>query len=95
MANTHTNADTVTDHSAANSTRTEKAREAVSKAQDTVQDISDTARLKASYAVDAGVEHAQTVQNEFDSAVRRSPTLAVLGALGVGVALGLMLNRRD
>jgi ElaB/YqjD/DUF883 family membrane-anchored ribosome-binding protein len=48
----------------------------------------------ASNAVQTGSDYVQTYQGEFDSAVRRNPTLAVLGAMGVGLVLGLALTKR-
>ena len=72
----------------------EKLRDAVSYAQDNVKDAADTVRDTAVQAVERTTDQAQNMQGEFDSAVRRNPTLAVLGALGVGMVLGLALTRR-
>jgi ElaB/YqjD/DUF883 family membrane-anchored ribosome-binding protein len=72
----------------------EKLRDAVSYAQDNVKDAADTVRDTAVQAVERTADQAQNMQGEFDSAVRRNPTLAVLGALGVGMVLGLALTRR-
>lgn len=78
----------------AKKTQTDKMRDAVSSAQDSVHDAAENVRSSASTAVEKSTERAHDVQSEFDSAVRRNPTLAVLGALGLGVALGLALNKR-
>ncbi|WP_439124018.1 hypothetical protein [Marivita sp.] len=94
MANTHTNTTTSKDHTAAEQTRTDKLRNVVSHAQDSVNDAADNVRNTAAHAVEKGSDHAQNVQSEFDTAVRRNPTFAVLGALGIGVVLGVALNKR-
>lgn len=69
-------------------------QDAAAQARDGVQDAADTVRHTAANAVERGSEQAHAVQSEFDSMVRRNPTLAVLGALGLGVALGLSMNKR-
>lgn len=73
---------------------THRIREAATSAQDTLHGAADALRESASTAVEKGTDHAQAVQTEFDSAVRRNPTLAIAGAVGVGVLLGMALNRR-
>ena len=72
----------------------DKLNDAVTQAQDSVKDAANTVRDTVTDVAERTVSHTQTVQGDFDKAVRRNPTLAVLGALGVGVALGLALNRR-
>ena len=74
--------------------RRAKMREKVSSAQDTVRDAMGGVRDSAYHAVDVGSRQAQTFQSEFDSAVRRNPTLAIAGAVGLGVLLGMTLSSR-
>ena len=96
MATTHTTSPKKTDNAAKADTHTaDKLREAVTHAQDSAQDAVKAVRNTVSEVADRTVEHTQSVQGEFDTAVRRNPTLAVLGALGIGVALGLALNKRS
>lgn len=83
----HTGADT-------SKRKRDKMRDAVSSAQDSVRDTADNVPFSAQHAVERGSDHAYAVHSEFDNAVRRNPTLAIVGALGLGVALGLAMNRR-
>lgn len=96
MTQTHTASNAKSDQTHAPKARaSDKIKEAVSQAQDNVQDAAQTVRDTAVEAVGRGSEHAQTIQGEFDCAVRRNPTLAVLGAFGVGMFLGLALTKRN
>lgn len=95
MASTHTAENkTSKTHATSKDRSAEKVRVSVAHATDSVTDAAEKMRNTTLQAAERTVEHAQTMQGEFDSAVRRNPTLAVLGALGVGVVLGLALNKR-
>lgn len=95
MAQTQTNrSDLHEDTGAQTLPKSDRIKAAVSHAQEGVQDASAKLRDTALETAERGVDQAQTIQGEFDSAVRRNPTLAVLGAMGVGVVLGLALNKR-
>ncbi|MCL3880737.1 hypothetical protein [Marivita sp. GX14005] len=85
---------------------TDKARDAAASAQQTVREAAATAEEhvrdaahsvaeRTSHAVDRGAEHASALQHEFDTMVRRNPTAAILGAVGVGILVGMALRGRD
>ncbi|MEN8660509.1 hypothetical protein [Marivita sp.] len=96
MASTHTPNDSKTDDRNDTKPRAaDKVRDAVAHAQDSVQGAAKTMRTTAIEVAERSADHAQTLQGEFDTAVRRNPTLAVLGALGVGMFLGLALTKRS
>ncbi len=84
-----------TDHKSRKQSASDQLRNTVADAQDSVNQAAQSVRDSATTAVQAGADYAQTFQGEFDSAVRRNPTLAVLGAMGVGLALGLALTKRS
>ena len=72
----------------------DKAKDAVSSAQEKMRDTTDNVREQAANAVQRGSDQAYAMHSEFDAAVRRNPTLAIVGALGLGIALGMAMNRR-
>jgi ElaB/YqjD/DUF883 family membrane-anchored ribosome-binding protein len=84
---THTGTETST-------RKRDKVRDAATSVQDNVRDTAENVRSSAANAIERGGDHAYAVHSEFDSAVRRNPTLAIVGALGLGVALGMAMNRR-
>jgi ElaB/YqjD/DUF883 family membrane-anchored ribosome-binding protein len=95
MAQTQTTHRTARDETqTSGSTPTDRIKEAVSHTQDKVHDVGEQVRDTATQTAERGLDRVQTVQGDFDMAVRRNPTLAVLGALGVGVVVGLALTRR-
>lgn len=82
-------------HDTAEKSRADKARESITSATHELRDVANTAQETAENAVERSTAQMQGFQSEFDSAVRRNPTLAVLGALGVGVAIGLVMQKRN
>lgn len=95
MASTHSIPHTETTSAQDTAQRTtDKLRDAVSHAQHNVQDAAGTVRDTAVQAAETTADHARGLQGDFDSAVRRNPTVAVLGALGVGIFVGLALTKR-
>lgn len=96
MASTHTaTRKTAADHAKPEARVSDKLHDAVTHAQESVQDTANSVRDTVAAAADRTIDSTQTLQGDFDSAVRRNPTLAVLGALGVGVVLGLTLTKRS
>ena len=96
MASTHTTKRKTTDDKEMAEARvSDKLHDAVTHAQESVQDAANSVRDTVLAAADRTIDRTQTLQGDFDSAVRRNPTLAVLGALGVGVVLGLALTKRS
>lgn len=96
MASTRTTKrKTADDHAMAEARVSDKLQGAVTHAQESVQDAANSVRDTVVAAADRTIDRTQTLQGDFDSAVRRNPTLAVLGALGVGVVLGLALTKRS
>jgi len=75
-------------------TQSDKMRDTAASAQESVKQTAENVRASAANAVGRGSDQAYAVQSEFDDAVRRNPTLAVIGALGLGIALGLAMNKR-
>lgn len=73
----------------------DRVRDAAASTRDQVDTVARSVRDTANQVSETTVDAAQTFQSEFDGAVRRNPTLAVLGAVGVGVLLGMALNKRD
>ncbi|WP_292284841.1 hypothetical protein [Marivita sp.] len=82
-------------HDTNETSHTDKVRDSISSAKHELRDVANTAQTKAEDAIERSSEQVQTFQGEFDSAVRRNPTLAVLGALGVGVAIGVVMQKRN
>lgn len=78
---------------------TAKARATLESALDTVKDKSsealETLQSAGDTALKEGTDLVAGAQSELDSAVRRNPTLALAGALGIGVLLGLALRSRN
>lgn len=96
MASTHTaTRKTVDDHAKPEARASDKLHDAVTHAQESVQDAANSVRDTVVAAADRTIDRTQNLPGDFDSAVRRNPTLAVLGALGVGVVLGLALTKRS
>lgn len=72
----------------------DKARDAARKVSDNVQAGAQAASDRAQHALDTGRDHVMAAQSEFERSVQRNPGLAVLGALGAGIVLGLALRGR-
>lgn len=95
MAQTQTTHRTYLDEAEALKTAAaDRITDAAAQAQDKVHDATTRVRDTAVETAERGLDTAQTLQSDFDSAVRRNPTLAVLGAVGVGMVLGLALTKR-
>ena len=83
-------------------TITERAKTALNDAGETLKSVGETAQQKAADAKEKASEHAKQagetareLQDDFVETVRRNPWIAIGGALGVGLAVGLLLNKRD
>jgi ElaB/YqjD/DUF883 family membrane-anchored ribosome-binding protein len=76
-------------------TLADAAREQVETLRDTVGRVAqDGSEALASTAKEVGAQ-AKGAQDAATDAVRRNPGLAIAGAVGVGVLLGLALSRRS
>ena len=75
-----------------------KAKETVSGAYESVRDAGSEALERAQSAgetaLGSGTDMVRGAQSELDTVVRRNPTVAVIGALGLGVLLGLAMRSR-
>ena len=59
-------------------------------AQDTIEKVQETGQQ----VYDDGSQMVSKAQSELNRTVRNNPTVAMLGALGVGVLIGLALKQR-
>lgn len=75
-----------------------KAKETVSGAYESVRDAGSEALERAQAAgetaIGNGTDMVRGAQSELDTVVRRNPTVALVGALGLGVLLGLAMRSR-
>lgn len=76
-----------------------KAKDSVNNALESVKDAGTEALERAQSAGEAAystsTDMVRGAQTELDTIVRRNPTIAVVGALGLGVLLGMALRSRD
>ncbi|MFP7673855.1 hypothetical protein ACG74X_10940 [Marivita sp. S0852] len=73
----------------------ERAEEAVETARKSVERTVATARDEGEKALSEAQDTFMSAQDSAMSAVRRNPGLALLGAVGVGVLLGMAMRGRD
>ena len=90
-----TQASAATGGSNGTSDRAEAVKGAIDQARETVADLSGTAQERASDALARSREVAGTAQSELEETIRKHPLLAVAGAVGVGVLLGLAMRGRS
>ncbi|WP_299629306.1 hypothetical protein [uncultured Tateyamaria sp.] len=72
----------------------DKARSEADVLQETIKDVAWNSAQQVQDTAERVQEHAQTAGKQAADAVRRNPGLAVAGALGIGVLLGLAVARR-
>ena len=72
----------------------DKARDAAKSVRDRTAQTVDAARDSARAGFEKGVDHLSTARSEAESAIRRNPGLAIAGAVGVGILLGMALKSR-
>ena len=83
-----------------------KAKDSVNTAKDSVNNAYETvkeagteavgrAQAAGEAAISSSTDMVRGAQSELDSVVRRNPTVAVVGALGLGVLLGMALRARN
>ncbi|WP_121630784.1 hypothetical protein [Tropicibacter alexandrii] len=72
----------------------DRARDGARKLSDDARETARTAREGAREAVHYGQHQIAAAQSEFERGVQRNPGLAVLGALGAGIVLGMALRGR-
>lgn len=95
MAQTTASAPTAqTDKPSTKTKSKDRMQDVVSATQESVDTVAQSVKETATHVADTTADAAHTFQSEFDGAVRRNPTLAVLGAVGVGVLIGMALNKR-
>ena len=71
----------------------DKARAGAHRVSEDARDAARSAEETARDAVFYGRYHVAAAQSEIERGIQRNPGLAVLGALGVGVILGLSLRQ--
>ena len=76
-------------------TLSERAEEIADTVSKTVEDSLGDVQEQGEKALQEVQDTFMTVQDSAVAAVRRNPTTALLGALGVGVLLGLAWQARD
>ncbi len=86
LANSH-------DKSAA--TMKDRAAEVVGKGVETVQDAATEASLQAQIAAERANDEIRKLADTGTKFVRENPGAAVVGAVGLGILLGLALRGRD
>ncbi|CUH75623.1 hypothetical protein [Tropicibacter naphthalenivorans] len=72
----------------------DKARKAAEGFTARATETAENAKAKAYDAAGKGQEQLTLARSEFERGVQKNPGLAVLGAVGVGVLLGLALRGR-
>ena len=71
------------------------AKDAAARVKDAVSDAAIQAQATATDALDAGLGEYDRLSRQSARFVRENPGVAVAGALGVGLILGLALRLRD
>lgn len=69
-------------------------RQGAAEAEERLRDATRRAQHLARETYDGGSTRAMALRDEVESGVRRNPGLAIAGAVGGGVLLGLFLSRR-
>ncbi|MCK0149514.1 hypothetical protein MWU54_05735 [Marivita sp. S6314] len=91
---THSQPDT-TNNGAGKEALRDKAEKFVEAATDAVGTTTEQARVHSEKAMEEAQHAIETVQDSAIAAVRKNPTAALIGAVGVGVLLGMALRGRD
>jgi ElaB/YqjD/DUF883 family membrane-anchored ribosome-binding protein len=73
----------------------ERAAEAIENGMDAVKDTAVEARLQAEIAAERATDEINKLTESGTKFVRENPGTAVVGALGVGILVGLALRGRD
>ena len=68
---------------------------ALETARDTGQEALNKAHQAGQQLYDGGSDMMRSAHSGFDQAVRRNPTAAVLGAIGLGVLIGFAFKQRS
>ncbi len=82
-------------HDKASAPMKERAAEAIEKGVETAQEAATEARLQAQIAAERANDELRKMTETGTKFVRENPGTAVVGALGVGLLLGLALRGRD
>jgi len=73
----------------------DRAADAIEKGKATAQDASTEASLQAQIAAERANDEMRKLSETGTNFVRENPGAAVVGAVGVGILLGLALRGRD
>lgn len=69
-------------------------RAGAAEAEDRLREATRKAQALAREKFDDGSSRAMALREEVETGIRRNPGLAVAGAIGGGVLLGMLLSRR-
>lgn len=72
----------------------ETIRQGAADAEERLRDATRRAQAVARDTYDEGSDRAMALRDDIETGVRRNPGLAIAGAIGGGVLLGLFLGRR-
>jgi ElaB/YqjD/DUF883 family membrane-anchored ribosome-binding protein len=72
----------------------EAVRAGAAEAEDRLREATRRAQALARDGYDQGSNRAMALRDEVETGIRRNPGLAIAGAVGGGVLLGMLLSRR-
>ncbi|MBN7784692.1 DUF883 family protein [Ponticoccus gilvus] len=72
----------------------EAVRHSAAEAEERLRDATRQAQVLARDTYAEGSNRAMALRDEVETGIRRNPGLAIAGAVGGGVLLGLLLSRR-
>lgn len=73
----------------------DRAQEAAKASGEAIRETAENVKETGAQLAEQGKEQLSTLQTQIDDVVRRNPTTAVLGAVGIGVLIGMALRQRS